>query len=457
VPRVLHVWVAALGALACSAPERPPTLGDDTPASDSGSDPVIGSGGSGGGACVDDAATPPLPDALGFCGNTFLRATTDPPNVYFVIDRSGSMQEVVGGRMKYDAVASASVALVRRLGSQVNVGAAVFPATIVNPDATCETGVEVFATRPGDPLSNSTCNTDGDVTRAFSRSITLASGTLPLGGTPTGATLARLLPTLTALPGRTAVILATDGGPNCNPDAKCDASKCIPNIERDPACVDGVNCCGPALGGPTACLDDVATLSAVRALAERGIKTYVVGIPGSAPYASLLEEMARSGGTPRPPGSSAVYYEVDQLTELDDILAAIGGSVVLSCHLHLEMPPRERSLVNVYLDRQLVQYGAPDGWVWTNPGDAGALADRIDEGDAIGGHDDANHDAIVEDTTAEDAESQDGGEMDAVTPDAVTGVPRQDLDLLGASCELLLSGKIRQVQVVFGCPTVTPK
>src|SRR6185436_19922244 len=69
-------------------------------------------------------------------------------------------------------------------------------------------------------------------------------------------------------------------------------------------------------------------------------------------------------------------------TELDDILAAIGSTVILSCHLHLETPPKEMSLVNVYLDRQLVEYGGPDGWVWTHWGDAGAGDGAVAEGGA---------------------------------------------------------------------------
>jgi len=445
--------------LACSSPTRAPALVDDpTPIDGSGGSGGIGGAGSGG--CVDDAAVPPGPDAQGLCGNTFLQATSDPPNIYFVIDRSGSMGEMVDGRAKYDAVATAAVALVRRLGSQVNVGAAVFPGQ-VNADQGCTMGAEVFPTRPGDPLATGACTIDGEVTRAFSRSISLPSGTDPTGGTPTAATLTRLLPTLAALRGRTVVLLATDGGPNCNPAAMCDATKCIPNIEHAPACTPDVNCCSPALGGPTSCLDDVATLAAVGALARNGIRTYVVGIPGSAPYATLLDELARSGGTARPAGSGgAAYYDVDHLTELDDILAAIGSTVVLSCHLHLDTPPKEMSLVNVYLDRQLVEYGGPDGWVWTNFGDAGAGDGAITEGGPADAADDGEGDgASGEDAPGGDdaATPTDDGATDAPIADNSTRMPRQDLDLLGASCERLMSGKVRQVQVVFGCPTVTPK
>jgi hypothetical protein len=327
----------------------------------------------------------------------------------------------------------------------------------------------VFPTRAGDPLENSLCNIDGEATRAFSRSISIPSGAVPIGGTPTSSTLARLIPTLGALRGRTVVILATDGGPNCNSAAVCDESKCIPNIEGVPGCGPGVNCCSPALGGPGSCLDDLATIGAVAELARRGIKTYVVGIPGTAPYATLLTELARTGGTSRPAGSGAGYYDVDHLTELDDILASIGSTVLLSCHLHLDMPPREMSLVNVYLDRQLITYGGPHGWVWTNPGDAGARDVGLVDGatDADDPSDGAPPEASTEDV--DDGGANDDGSIDDASPngdaasavDAATAtdgrVPRQDLDLLGDSCALLMSGKVRQVQVVFGCPTVIPK
>jgi hypothetical protein len=454
----LRFWVAAFGALACTSRSHPPVLVDDPPLSDSGS----GAAGAGGNGCLDDAVAPPLPDAQGLCGNTFLQATSDPPNIYFVIDRSGSMQEIVDGRVKYDAVAAASVALVRRLGAQINVGAAVFPGPMVNPDDGCVAGDEVFPTRPGDPLQTSACGVDGEVTRGFSRSISVPSGEGLVGGTPTAATLTHLIPKLAALPGKTVVILATDGGPNCNRAAMCDESKCIPNIERYPSCAPGVNCCSPSLGGPTACLDDVATLAAVTALAQRGIKTYVIGIPGSAPYAALLDDLARTGGTARPGDGGAVYYDVDRLTELDDILGAIGSTVILSCHLHLETPAKQMSLVNVYLDHQLVLYGAPDGWVWSNLRDGGGSMDAGTAED--GGSDDAtddrmdeNHDGSRrEDVSVADASTVEDGVADP-TPPPDAPMLRQDLDLLGASCERLMSGKVRQVQVVFGCPTVIPK
>src|SRR3954471_11233653 len=131
--------LAALMLQSCSSPSRVTVLHDGDA---SVPVPLVGD------ACVDDVTTaPPGPDADGLCGNTFLNAVGDPPNIYFVIDRSGSMSELVDGQVKYAAVVRSAVGLVRSVGSQANIGAAVFPA----PDATeldpCKTGIEVFKTR----------------------------------------------------------------------------------------------------------------------------------------------------------------------------------------------------------------------------------------------------------------------------------------------------------------------
>src|SRR5262249_39088811 len=132
------------------------------------------------------------------------------------------------------------------------------------------------------------------------------------GGTPTAATLRALAPRLTALSGRTFVILATDGGPNCNPDSACGADRCMINIEhQSDSCTPGgtLNCCASDLFGPRNCLDDDATSAAIADLARAGIPTFVIGVPGSVPYAAALERMAVAGGTAL--AESPRYYRVD--------------------------------------------------------------------------------------------------------------------------------------------------
>jgi hypothetical protein len=368
---------------------------------------------------VDNPA--PSPDAQGLCGNMFLDVTTDAPNLFFVLDRSSSMSERIDNRTKYDAVATAAVALVRSLGSQANVGAAVFPGSMPGDDG-CGRGDVVFTPTPGDLINRAYCGNDGPITRAFSRAISV----IPSGATPTAATLRALLPLLSSLKGRTYVLLATDGGPNCNYQATCGADKCIPNIEGAQGCSPSLNCCDPSLGGPASCLDDDGTKSAVLALYQAGIKTYVIGVPGSVPYAQLLNELAVVGGTARV-GTLSAYYDIKYISELDDVLGSIGATVTLSCQVHLAAPPPDSGLVNVYLDGQSVKFG-PEGWVW---GPAGA---------------DASSDA--DDDDASDASDE---------PLSEASAPHTEIDLVGASCDMLKSGKYRRLQVVFGCPTDIPR
>jgi hypothetical protein len=375
-------------------------------------------------ACVSDASAAPSPDAEGLCGQYFLSATGDPPNLYFVIDRSGSMGQLVDGVVKYDAVAGAVVDLVRTLGSKAKVGAAVFPGRAVDPDHPCLVGEEVFAATLGDATRAGPCEQDGLVTSAFSNAISLPDNRPPVGSTPTAATLTAILPTLSELAGRTAVVLATDGGPNCNAGAACDASKCIPNIEHDPACPADTNCCVESVLGPDApkaCLDDTRTASAVQALHDKGIKTYVVGVPGSSPYAALLDELAIAGGTARL-GSTA-YYDVAHVSELGDVLDSIGAEVILSCHLKLDQTPPDHDQVNVYLDSKVLTYGSADGWKWTGaPTDGGSA----------------------------EAESADASEAESETAPAPSYL---ELDLTGAACADLQDGKVRRLEITFGCKT----
>jgi hypothetical protein len=372
---------------------------------------------------VSDASAAPSPDAEGLCGQYFLNATGDPPNLYFVIDRSGSMGQLVDGVVKYDAVAGAVVDLVRALGSKVKVGAAVFPGRAVDEMRPCLVGEEVFSTTLGDATRAGPCDQDGPITSAFSGAISLPDNRPPIGSTPTAATLGVILPTLSALPGRTAVILATDGGPNCNAEAACDESKCIPNIEHDPACPDGTNCCVESLLGPDApkaCLDDTRTIGAVQALHDKGIKTYVVGVPGSSPYAALLDELAVAGGTARL-GSTA-YYDVAHVSELSEVLDSIGAEVTLSCHLRLDQAPPDHDQVNVYLDSKVLTYGTPDGWRWTG--------------------------------SVPDGGSDDGDTSDAPAESATASAPSYlELDLTGTACGDLQAGKVRRLEITFGCKT----
>lgn len=346
-----------------------------------------------------DPNKPPPPDASGLCGNEIIETRTSPPTLYFVIDRSGSMADVSNGQSKYISLEIAVVDLVRRIGSRAKFGAAVFPG--LDPDDSCRAGEEVFSPKLGDSLSFVDSGADGPVTRSFADAIHMK----PNGGTPTGPTLEKLFPNLTALDGKVFVVLATDGGPNCNPAAQCSALTCIPNIEGAPGCVDSTrNCCSKDKYGPVNCLDASRTTGVVRALFDAGIRTYVVGLPGAPGdsgtdiYGWLLEEMATAGGTAR--SESPKYFAVKNMVELRDVIGSIGAEVIATCDFTLEEEPLDPGKVNVYFDTDIVPRDAKNGWDWT-----GATS----------------------------------------------------LSLRGEACKQVKSGSVGQVQIVVGCPTQMPQ
>lgn len=360
----------------CSSEDRPRGVG---------SIPVTPDAGDGFEAGADSG--PPPPDASGFCGNEVHQLIIDAPNLYFVLDASGSMSEAVPGfGNRYDAVRVAVVDLVRNLGPLAKVGAAVLPKK--GSGSECVAGEEVFAVTQGDPVTGE----DGPTTTGMR----LSTITEPLGGTPISATIEGLTPMLLGLSGKTYVVIATDGGPNCNDKAVCSASSCSLNIEGQ--CPPAVNCCAEgSVGGPTFCIDEPATVAAIEKLAAAGIHVVTVGIPGSEIYAAVLDAMAVAGGLPRP--DSPKYHRVDQLEEIGSVLADI-AKVAVTCEFTLVDPPTEENMTNVYLDGNVLTYNVADGWMWKPP-------------------------ATVQ--------------------------------LLGEACDRVQAGKVANVQIVSGCPTEVPK
>lgn len=378
---------------ACSAEERPPHVSTA---------PIPGAKGTSGGPLEDDEPCkgPPPPDSAGYCGNQVVQVLTEKPTVYFVLDGSGSMQQPFEGSSASKLLHAkfAIRDLLSEIGHRIRYGAAVFPDNGSNADV-CAAGDQVFPTTEGDsPL----CTTDkyGPVLLRFLDSFGFREAE---GGSPVSATLAALTPTLTALGPKTSVVLITDGAPNCNPAAVCNAESCIPNIERQliggGVCGEDVNCCDEAVLGADArsnCIDDTSSLRVIEDLLDEGVRTFVVGMPGSEAYVSVLDDMADAGGTARSEGSTR-YYSVRDTADLVESLLAIGTEVSLDCEISLESQPPDPALLNVYFDNDPVDFDETDGW---------SYADK----------------ALIE--------------------------------LNGDACDVLLSGAVNQLQVVAGCPTI---
>ncbi|MEO6420866.1 MAG: VWA domain-containing protein, partial [Polyangiaceae bacterium] len=258
--------------------------------------------------------------------------------------------------------------------------------------ASCDPGIEVFAPQRGD----SPAGTGGPTAVGLITSTNVPAS----GGTPTAATIRGLTGRLSTLPGKTFAILATDGGPNCNMAATCDATSCIPNIEGAVGCSPGgASCCDPASYGPLQCLDGQDSIDAVTALSAAGVPTYVVGVPGSVPYAALLDALAVAGGTAR--AGSPRYYRVDSTdaAAFASALAQVAAKITATCILKLGMAPPDPTHVNVYLDDVVVPSDPANGWT-----------------------------------------------LDGST-----------VTLTGTTCDRVLSGDVLDLRVIAGCPTVPAK
>jgi hypothetical protein len=389
-------WLArglgfAAAMAACGEPARPgfvPDLEQQEPPDDS----------------LVDPAEPPPPPSYSPCGAATVQLEFVRPNLYFALDASGSMLEGIantedpavppGERFlsyRYAVLATAVERLLERVGHRVSYGATLFPTA----DVTCDAGEEILELTAGDAVSFAVSGETGPVLERLMWSIRRRS---PRGGTPVADTLRGLVPKLTGR-GDSYVFLITDGGPNCALGG-CGPEACIPNIERQlitqtERCIAPLNCCDGSLFGPDSCLDSAGSKSAVDALAEVGVRTFVIGMPGSEVYADVLDQLAESGGLAR--AESPKYYRVGDGDQLIETVSRLGRQVALGCSIELATPPPDAGLVNVYFDGTLVPSDPVDGWIFNN------------------------------ETT---------------------------IQLTGEACRLLSTGEVLQADIVAGCPIV---
>ncbi len=362
----MRLWRAVVLGLAAAA--VPLACGNERAPSLAGPRPEAGRDGDDAGPLQleDDASV--LPG--GGCGTQIIPAVSNPPNLSFIIDHSASMGDALAGSglSKYENARLALAHVLKVVGHRVNYGAAIFPG--LAGVTGCEPGDELMKVAPGDPPSYARAGKTGPRLRDLLGRLSIASVD---GGTPVAPTLAKMGAVLSQLQGQTYVVLITDGAPNCNAQLSCEASGCIPNIENltsaGAECTPSHNCCEPSSANPRAnlsCVDSAASLDAVRTLADAGIQTFVVGMPGSEPYEDLLNGMAELGGTAREGDTG--YYSVADVDALQQALVAIAASVAISCEIPLDYEPPDRDYVNVYFDGAVVAYDPLDGWEWTDDG-----------------------------------------------------------------------------------------
>jgi hypothetical protein len=373
--------------LSCTSPEHPPLLSFV----EAGGSTNLSAGGRTSGLDVGDASTDPA-----LCGDQQIPAVSDPPNLYFLVDRSGSMADPLSGSSysKYENARIAISVMLRAVGHRVRYAAAVFP-SLLNEDG-CAPGMSIFPLTAGDSPKYAAKNENGPVLTDL---LDRLGSNLPSGGTPTAATLRELQPTIVGLDGKkTYVVLITDGAPNCNLALRCGVDACIPNIEHltlsGVSCDDNFNCCAPKASEGN-CVDADDSEAAVADYEAAGVDTFVVGMPGSEAYRAVLNRLASAGNTAR--AGNTQYYAVSDTNELTVALRSIGAKVALSCDLPLGETPDDPALVNVYFDDQVVPKSDDDGWHYTDD---------------------------------------------------------HTIQFVGAACDTLSSGDVLNVQVLSGCPTV---
>ena len=273
-----------------------------------------------------DAGVIPMPDLV--CGGQKMPIQLvhkgDIPDLYLVVDRSGSMilpldmfQLHLGN--KWDAMVRTLGTLVDTYENNIRFGLSLFPS-----DDACAPGI-----------------TDQPIKIANAGPIKQSLAIGPDGNTPTHTTVAATRSYLASVPpgqGPRYVLLATDGRPNCNPTVDDEA-------------------------GPE-------TLAAVNNLAADGIETFVVGFGDIiAADPGLLDQLANAGGKPNPNGPHDFYPATNE-AELKAVFFEIAGGIIAPpCTYALQSAPDDPEHVTVTFDGTPVPRSMSNANGWNYSGD----------------------------------------------------------------------------------------
>lgn len=304
-----------------------------------------GSGASGGssGEFMDNSSS----NMMGCDPQTFTLEQAPPPEVYLVVDRSGSMLAPGADPLKtrWQELKDAIIGAVTQYEASIHFGLIMYP-----------NGTE--------------CGTSGPqaIFAANNKTAiqTKLDATTPAGGTPTAAALNNAAESLTELgtvDSTKILILATDGGPNCNYFLNAEP-ECACNFASSPEfCCTNYPAACPL---PSACLDDSGSLSTITDLHNQGLDTFVIGLAGTEEYTDLLDAMAIAGGRPQMNAATSYYAAADEAS-LQAALNTIAVSVI-SCVIPLTEAPEEPDAVTVYVDGQEIPHddGQSNGWDYTD-------------------------------------------------------------------------------------------
>ena len=252
------------------------------------------------------------------CATATSQADVVPGVMEFVIDTSGSMGDSApGGGTKWSVTQTALGSAFDNMSAGNAVGLFFFPGT--DPAIS---GGTCIVKQQAVPIAGLGA-TGSNQRTLIGQALQAAS---PLGGTPThdGYLFALNMLQQSTLPGNKFIVLITDGAPTyalyCNGDGQTP----VPN--------------GPLI-------------SQVANAATEGVRTFVIGSPGSESARTDLSKMASAGGTALPgcSDSGPNYCHFDMTTQpnlaqaLNDALAKISGAA-LSCTYDVPAPPNGQAL-----------------------------------------------------------------------------------------------------------------
>lgn len=280
-------------------------------------------------------------------------------DIVFVIDRSSSMNwGLEGGRgatpTRWEVLRAVLETALPPYEGSIEMGAAFFPQQ-TDPNAPieelCSAAVRVDV--PAGP-------------RNAGAILSILRTTEPAGGTPTYEALqvtGRYLATRAARGRARYIVLATDGGPNCNENL--DPSTCVCTSVDD----RGQPTCPVLPQGQYNCLDDTRTLRAIQQSLASGVPTYVIGIddPTRPELTEVLNRMAIAGGRPNTMAGSERYYSVRRR---EDLLRAFDTiqSTIARCAFVTPSRPDDPDAIEIEADGVPVGRDETrrDGWDWTD-------------------------------------------------------------------------------------------
>lgn len=317
---------------------------------------------------VDVQDVQDVPDAPLVCIPGRFDLVRTSAEIMFVIDRSGSMAFALdGGRAfpgfpaRWTVLRDAFAASLPTIERAVPFGAKFFPRQLDPADMS---PVSFTCDVPAGEILAPALNNTSAVLRVFDT-------TEPVGPTPTFQALDQTARFLRARPSRgvaRAIMLATDGGPNCNGTLAlpCRCTSSTPGT-----------CSAGNPDSAFACVDQARTVDLIREIAApsmvsvQPIPVFVVGIDTpidrGPDFRDVLEAMAVAGGRPRREPGRASYYSIQRAEDFTTAFTEVTRSVA-RCAFVTPSRPDDPDAIDVELNGTIIPRDTTrtNGWDWTD-------------------------------------------------------------------------------------------